>query len=125
MNKKPLQLPPFKTGLDDIVQIEQIREDAIARQSTDGVKKTTKGESSGRKTYPSDVDRWSRMVTVTLPDQNTIDTLKKHAKEMDISPTKLGLLMILAGLDLLEEGKLKLVNQPTEVEQAMLKLVSE
>ena len=128
MTEKSLQLPPFETDLDEITQVDQIREEAIARQMSQQSGKKKKG---GRKTYPSDRERWNRMLTITFPEQATYDYLKKTAEKMskqkkaDISVTRLGTLVMMAGIELLKAGKLQLSTEPTEVEKMVLKFVEE
>ncbi len=128
MAKKSLQLPPFKTNMDDVLQVEQIREDAVARQTGE---KGREKKGTGRKTYDSDRDRWKRMITITFPEQGSFDYLRETAEKMsedrgvEISATKLGTLVMLAGLELLRRGKLELATEPTEVEKMVLKYIGE
>ncbi|MBN1310753.1 MAG: hypothetical protein JXB30_04970 [Anaerolineae bacterium] len=128
MTEKSLQLPPFETNLDDVKQVKEIREEAIARQKD---KPSSQGKTSRRKTYKSDRERWKRMVTITLPEQSSYDFLKETAEKMskergvEITVTRLGILVMMAGIQLLKAGKLKLSTEPTEVEKMVLKLVDE
>src|SRR5574341_315773 len=123
MSDEPIGLPPLRfkpEGGEE--QSKNIRQRAIDRQTGHG-----SGRMRGRPIYPSDIARRQRTITLTLPDDESMDYLKQVADKVsqqqgeEVSPTRLATLILVAGLEQWKAGKLILTNQPTKIDTLTVK----
>jgi hypothetical protein len=131
VGKKKGKLPPIELWDEDHTTTAQaVRRRAIERQTVSGEGQEAEhwaGESGGRRIYPSDLERRQRTVTITLPDQASMDYLKGEADRLsaqgedEITPTRLATLILVAGIQQWRQGKLHLTTETAAVETLVIR----
>jgi hypothetical protein len=123
MSDELISLPPMRLRPDDDEEnAKSVRRRAIERQTGQPLRRV-----KARQTYPSDLARRQRAITITLPEDEWMDYLREAAEAasantgQEISTTRLATLILVAGLEQWRRGELVLARESEEVEKLTVK----
>lgn len=123
MSDELISLPPMRLRPDEEEDsAKSVRRRAIERQTGQPLRR-----AKTRQTYPSDIARRQRAITITLPEDEWMDYLREAAEAasadtgQEISTTRLATLILVAGLEQWRRGELVLARESEAVEKLTVK----